>query len=412
MKNYDFQFENKLVLLTCLIISIILLVTFFFNLIIEIGFMQNIIILCSAFLYFIFYLIGIRYRKYGIIKVSMVLYSFLLINALWYFNYASKGPILAIFVMYLCFLVFVFDWRHLIFFVPMVFLNVILLFYIEYKNPELIASYSNELYRITDVYFGTMMSLIIIFGLTMYAKRNYIRQYLNAKSSDELKSAFLDNLSHEIRTPLNAISGFSEIIATGDYSREEVRRFKEMIFSSSRHLVKFINEILDLSLIESNQMEIHEEQFNLDDLFKKLIKDIEFLKRHHKHEEIELIYKPGETNISMISDKEKIRDLVLILMDNAFKFTKKGSITYGFEIVDKQCRFFIQDTGIGIKPENMERIFERFVKIEDKQDELYRGIGQGLYLSKKIIQLLGGEIWVESNKDIGSRFSFTIPLKS
>ena len=140
--------------------------------------------------------------------------------------------------------------------------------------------------------------------------------------------------------------------------------------------------------------------------------DLHTLRMLHKKENIDLICEKKDSNAYLLTDKERLKEIILILIDNALKFTKNGQVTCGYEINDKNCMFFVADTGIGIQEENLPRIFERFVKLGDNQNEIYRGIGQGLYLTKKILELLGGNIWVESRKDVGSTFYFTIPLAS
>jgi signal transduction histidine kinase len=232
-----------------------------------------------------------------------------------------------------------------------------------------------------------------------------------AVESDKLKSSFLGNISHEIRTPLNAIIGFSSIVVDMAHENPEIVKYTTHIYNSAELLLKIINDILDLSKIETEQLIITKTAINLNNLLNTLYTTF--------HQQINEKYSSNvklRINNSLQKGKEliiytdlpRLQQVFFHLMDNAMKFTKSGFIELGYEIKPGAIMFYIKDSGIGINAINLKRIFERFVKVEEK-DILYKGSGLGLSLSKSLIELLGGKIWVESVENQGSTFYFTIP---
>ncbi len=224
-----------------------------------------------------------------------------------------------------------------------------------------------------------------------------------AETSDQLKSAFLANMSHEIRTPLNAIVGFSRLIAESeDYT--ERKNYYQIVEANNERLLSLINEILDLSKIEANMVEFTLGPVRLYALFKEIY-------------EAHLLRCPE--GVALISDADPVGDVVLHtdknrlfqvisnLIGNAFKFTKEGSVTYGFRVSEGHVSFYVTDTGAGIAPEKLGRVFDRFVKANN----FVQGTGLGLSISKTIIERLGGEISVTSELGRGTTFSFYLPLQ-
>jgi len=232
-----------------------------------------------------------------------------------------------------------------------------------------------------------------------------------AEEADKLKSSFLANMSHEIRTPLNAICGFSSLLNEDDLDKETRQKFSDLIASNSTMLLKLIEDILDLSKIEAHQLTIYKEKFNLNELIVNLFATFsEEMKNQNVHE-VELIChnlnsSNGPTYI--YSDQYRIKQILLNLLGNALKFCRHGSIEFGFSDRNSAVLFFVKDTGIGIPTNNLDIIFNRFIKIEDKK-VMYRGAGLGLSISQSIVELLGGKIWVESIEGKGSTFSFILP---
>ena len=225
---------------------------------------------------------------------------------------------------------------------------------------------------------------------------------IRAEESDKLKSAFLANMSHEIRTPLNAIVGFSKLLAETDDS-EERRQYSDIIDKNTELLLQLINDILDLSKIEAGMLEFVEKNININELCRNMY-DI-FSTRIQG--EVKLVYKPAEENIITLTDGNRLSQVLSNLLTNAQKFTKQGEISFGFQPQGEWIDFFVQDTGIGISPENQAKVFSRFVKL----NSFVQGTGLGLPICQMIIANLGGKISVESKEQVGTTFHFTIPYK-
>jgi signal transduction histidine kinase len=233
-----------------------------------------------------------------------------------------------------------------------------------------------------------------------------------AEESNRLKTAFLQNLSHEIRTPLNAIMGFSELLHRQEYHDEEKDGFTDIIINSSRQLLSIMNNILTISSLETGQEKTDKKVVIISDIIDELVpvfrpvainKGLIF---NVKHPENENLIK----TMLLITDEHMLQQVLHHIINNAFKFTQKGSIEVGYTINDDCVRFHIKDTGIGIHPEFIGKIFDRFRKGETYKSIEDWGTGLGLSIAKAYVELLGGKIWVESAPGKGSTFYFTIQI--
>lgn len=222
-----------------------------------------------------------------------------------------------------------------------------------------------------------------------------------AELSDRLKSAFLANMSHEIRTPLNAIVGFSRLISeTNDLN--ERREYYDIVDSNNERLLNLINEILDLSKIESGIVEFTLSAVSLDKLCKEVYDAHVFRTPQH----VELIYEASAQSLIVQTDKNRIFQVLSNLIGNAFKFTVRGTIHFGYKLENKMIIFHVRDTGIGIEAHKQEEVFDRFAKMNN----FAQGTGLGLSICKTIIERLGGTISVTSEIGKGSEFSFSLPF--
>lgn len=224
-----------------------------------------------------------------------------------------------------------------------------------------------------------------------------------AEMSDNLKSAFLTNMSHEIRTPLNAIVGFSHLITESD-DAEERKTYYQIVEANNERLLQLINEILDLSKIESGTIEF---SFGLTSLH-NLCQEIHDAHIFRTPEGVQLVYEPSDESLRIETDKNRVFQVISNLIGNAVKFTKEGSIKYGYELVDGQIVFHVTDTGTGIEPEKVGRVFERFAKLNNHA----QGTGLGLSICKSIVERLGGQISVSSIVGVGTTFTFTLPYST
>ncbi|MCX6333227.1 MAG: PAS domain S-box protein [Bacteroidia bacterium] len=229
-----------------------------------------------------------------------------------------------------------------------------------------------------------------------------------AEESDRLKTAFLHNVSHEIRTPMNAILGFSTLLSEPGITDDERRQFTDVIFQSGNQLLSIINDIVDLASIESGQMKVSIKQINLNTTLRRLSEQFSYKEKPHKITQ-SLQTPLSQKNAEIMTDSTKLVQIISNLINNAFKFTKKGKITFGYEIKEGFIEFYVKDTGIGIAPKHQPKIFERFYQVDSAVSRQYGGTGLGLSICKAYVELMGGKIWLESLPGEGTSFYFTLP---
>ncbi len=235
-----------------------------------------------------------------------------------------------------------------------------------------------------------------------------------AEESDRLKTAFLANMSHEIRTPLNAIIGFSTLLSRETTPIEKRKEYVSHIKKGSKSLISLIDDIFDISEIEAGEIPIEKSKFNINEMFSELYHTFfEELKRTDNSEiELRYLIENQDESFIIVTDELRLKQILIYLLGNAIKFTDNGFIEFGYTFYDtNNILFYVKDSGIGVPKNQQEIIFERFRKLERNENKLYRGVGLGLAISKKLVELMGGKIWVSSEIDIGSTFFFTLPLK-
>jgi signal transduction histidine kinase/CheY-like chemotaxis protein len=233
-----------------------------------------------------------------------------------------------------------------------------------------------------------------------------------AQESDRLKTAFLQNVSHEIRTPMNAIMGFSKLLSKNYNNKPKLEKFSVIINQRCKDLLDIINDLLDIAKIESGQLTFKMEECNLKELFDELIAFYtEYQKRIGKqHIQLNLQDLSTLTNHTIISDKVKLKQIFINLINNAFKFTNIGKIEGACKIDDHdKLIFYVSDTGIGIPDEKQQLVFDRFAQLSPGEDRLVSGTGLGLSIVKGLVELMGGEIWLESKIGVGTTFYFSLP---
>ena len=235
--------------------------------------------------------------------------------------------------------------------------------------------------------------------------KEYEEKALKAEKASQMKSLFLANMSHEIRTPLNAIEGFSRVIAETD-SDEERMKYYQIIESNNQRLTSLINEILDLSRVESGEIQIKKEDTDIN----QMCENIKQLFKFRCPDSVKLEFKKPLMTATMKTDANRLIQVLSNLISNALKHTSMGSITYGFRIIKemKEIEFFVKDTGSGIPPEFIDNIFNTYASQDAEQQ---KGYGLGLALCKIIVEKLGGTIRVESTVNIGSTFTFVLPFE-
>lgn len=231
------------------------------------------------------------------------------------------------------------------------------------------------------------------------------------EKANRLKSEFLATMSHELRTPLNSIIGFAEVLrdeVVGTLSAEQ-KEYLSDIHGSGQHLLNMINSILDLSKIEAGKLELHYEEFAVKEAVNEVLNTI----IGYSNKKGISIHTHIQENVSSIKgDKVKFKQIMFNLLSNAVKFTpEKGRVAINAGLNNQHLQVAVSDTGIGIKPEDMDKIFEAFLQVDASYARRYEGTGLGLTLTKRLVELHGGKIWVISDFGKGSTFTFTLPLK-
>jgi len=259
---------------------------------------------------------------------------------------------------------------------------------------------------------GTVSNFILIMN-DITEKRQIMHDLIKSKEkaeeSDRLKSAFLDNMSHEIRTPLNCIIGFSNLLIESDFKKAEIDQFARLINNSGLHMLSVINDILDVSKIEAGQEFLKKDIFSVNNLILS-IRDEFLYKTQEKGLELKIDLQNSTTEIYINSDVNKVRRVLVNLVDNAIKFSKEGIIDIGLTNKEGFVQFHVKDMGIGVSEKFYHKIFDRFCQIESNFNREHGGTGLGLSISKSLVELLGGSIWLESEVGKGSIFYFTIPV--
>lgn len=233
--------------------------------------------------------------------------------------------------------------------------------------------------------------------------KEYEEAVAKAEKASQMKSLFLANMSHEIRTPLNAIEGFSRIIAITDSSQERAK-YLDIIESNNNRLIVLVNEILDLSKVESGEFTVHINPTDLNLMCKEIVDVFRF--RCSKC--VNLIWEKNEKDVFMMTDKNRLMQVFSNLISNAIKSTPKGDIRFGYHMLkEDSIEFYVKDTGVGIKKEDIDKIFLKYVTKHDNSG----GFGLGLPLSKIIVERLGGTIGVVTEVGKGSTFTFVLPYE-
>ena len=243
-------------------------------------------------------------------------------------------------------------------------------------------------------------------------KIELVKAKLKAEEGDRLKSSFLANLSHEIRTPMNAIIGFTDLLINTKLKKEEKLEYLKVIDKSGRNLVFIIDDLIEMSKIESNQITPNFTTVNLESCMNELYETINITIPKSKNIDFKVIQNIDYECHNIVTDEIKLKQVIVNLVNNAIKFTHEGFVSFGYEIDEENAQiiFNIEDTGLGIDEKNHKYIFDRFKRIESDMSVQAGGLGLGLAISKAYVEMMGGTITLESKVEEGSLFSFSIPL--
>ncbi|MCK5777074.1 MAG: PAS domain-containing sensor histidine kinase, partial [Bacteroidales bacterium] len=262
--------------------------------------------------------------------------------------------------------------------------------------------YSND-------YTNTLFAVVRDITQRKNREKELVEAIGKAKESDRLKSAFLANMSHEIRTPMNGILGFAQLLKDPQLEQEDIDEYIEAIDYSGKRMLNIINDLIDISKIEAQQMVKKTSVSNINELLEYLY---HFFKQESKQKNIQIAFSSSLVHSEALveTDHEKLYAILVNLIKNAIKYTIKGHIDFGYIIKGNHIEFFVTDTGTGIPEELQKNIFERFIRIDANKPNTVEGAGLGLAITKAYVELLDGKIWVQSKVNKGSTFYFTIPF--
>jgi signal transduction histidine kinase len=341
-------------------------------------------------------------------KLVLTVWGLAMLDLTWYAKYLANGPVLFFILIFGALVIWVWEGRPLIIMLSLYFLNVVLLFLLDYHAPEELKIYSDPETRSVDIFLSFGLYSFIMIFLLYIVKKEFIRQKENAIKSDKLKSAFLANMSHEIRTPMNAIVGFSQLLSEVN-DQESKDKYVSHIQNSSQSLLRLINDIIDLSKMEAGDMEIKRSDFSIKKIFTELKEQYSVeLSKVGKSDIIYFDFNLPDGDIIICSDSLRLKQVLSNLLSNAIKFTEHGKIIFRCRRKKSELLFSVTDTGIGIPEEDQNTIFEQFNNY-NYQNLNVDGSGIGLAIVHRILELLDGKIWINSIPGLGSTFYFTIP---
>ena len=246
------------------------------------------------------------------------------------------------------------------------------------------------------------------------AEQDLIATFKRAEESDRLKTVFLQNISHEIRTPMSGILGFIDLLSEPELSGEKQKEYVDVIKISSDRMLSTVNDLIDISIIESGQAKVFNAETNINQQTENLFA---CFKQKAANKGIKFLIKNTlpEPEANIVTDSDKFYSILSYLVKNAIKFTSEGYVEFGYNLKSDrgvaELEFFVKDTGVGIPKDRQQAIFDRFVQADLNLARRFEGAGLGLSISKAYVEMLGGKIWVESEEGAGSQFYFTIPYK-
>jgi signal transduction histidine kinase/CheY-like chemotaxis protein len=254
-------------------------------------------------------------------------------------------------------------------------------------------------------------NLLDVIEIVVFLKENEFKLLEladKAETANRAKDMFLANMSHELRTPLNAIIGFSQILVMKSDVPDNVKNYIDKINIAGKNLLSLVNTILDFAKLEAGKIEVKKEIVSI----KNILNEVVILIEPMAHQNNINIQYPTKLSLNILADEKNLKEVFLNILSNAVKFTKDGDIKIDvkYDINSKKHLFSICDTGIGISKENILKLFNPFTQIDNPMQKSVKGTGLGLVIIKKIVELHGGDIWVESQKDEGTCFYFTIPI--
>lgn len=371
-----------------------------------------------AVLSFVLLFYAYKSGRYQFCYVVTIIMIFLMMFPYLFFKSGGyKGGMVSFYIFGILFTVFMLEGKVMFFTSFMEMVVYIATIMIAYQNPQMVVWFSSEKEVVMDLLIGFCASSISVAAVMYLHFRMYNKQQeileearIEAQSANKAKSAFLANMSHEIRTPINVMLGMNEMILRESES-EEIRQYAKSIERSGGYLISLINNILDISRIESGKMEIEEGKYELRQLLDEVMLIAE-KQAEQKSLKMNLIF-DKTLPAYLIGDVIHIKQILLNLINNAVKYTKEGQIDIKVSKNEEETKliFEVKDTGIGIKEENLPVLFDAFMRVDSKKNKKIKGTGLGLAIAKQLVEQMGGMIWVESVYGKGSSFFVQLPMK-
>lgn len=371
-----------------------------------------------AVLSFVLLFYAYKSGRYQFCYVVTIITIFLMMFPYLFFKSGGyKGGMVSFYIFGILFTVFMLEGKVMFFTAFMEMVVYIATIMIAYQNPQMVVWFSSEKEVVMDLLIGFCASSISVAAVMYLHFRMYNKQQeileearIEAQSANKAKSTFLANMSHEIRTPINVMLGMNEMILRESES-EEIRQYAKSIERSGSYLISLINNILDISRIESGKMEIEEGKYELRQLLDEVMLIAE-KQAEQKSLKMNLIF-DKTLPAYLIGDVIHIKQILLNLINNAVKYTKEGQIDIKVSKNEEETKliFEVKDTGIGIKEENLPVLFDAFMRVDSKKNKKIKGTGLGLAIAKQLAEQMDGMIWVESVYGKGSSFFVQLPMK-
>ena len=428
--------ENKFFNVVCFTVSLYVFISIFFNTFLdfprELIFVELFIAVFTASAFFYS-----RFKKYdNRIALLCVFVGIAAIIPSWFYNGGVEGSTTHSGIVFIGFILVILPPKYHWFFIVLLASIFFGCFQVERYYPHLVKHSNDISEKQLDLISSGILNILITGLLISFLRRIHIRDkteilsknkelenYSNALSlakdkaekEKDGKTNFLSSMSHEIRTPLNGVIGITELLSDTELSAEQ-QELIEMLHSSSSLLINIVTDILDLSKMEVGQLNLNLKQSNIENCLENAMKISTSYKKFAK-KDIQINYNIA-SNVSklVLMDESRVQQILINLISNAIKFTDEGNVSVDVFIISQTTNmqevvFSVKDTGIGIKEEAIAELFQPYSQISNSFSEIYHGTGLGLSICKKLVELMNGEIWVESEENQGSNFSFKLPLK-
>ena len=436
LKKAVISLENKIFNLVSFLVFIAMTISLASNILLERDSLLLSLLLSIAMISFYVFYISRYKEKFVPIGLVYIVFSLLFFIPIWFSNGGIEGPTKTAYLMSVVAAMMILPKRYHLVFILVTISIILTLYWLELQHPEWLVKYPNEKTKHTDILISTILYLLIISISVSLYKRTYdmdrdnlikksidleeSREYLSetkqqAEEATKAKSRFLANMSHEIRTPLNGIIGTIDLLQHTPLNAEQ-EELMLSLKSSSTHLLEIVNDVLDISKIEADKLELFEGPCNLENIIQQVTAiSTPRLIALKKNITLSAAVQPGVES-EIIADESRIKQVLINLVGNAIKFTETGNIKLevSANMIDEslqELHFAVSDTGIGISEENIQSLFIPFTQIDSTATRKHSGTGLGLSICRKIIEEMGGRIWVESELGKGSTFKFIIPVQ-